>query len=184
MLNTQTERDGRNDFDFFIGIWNVHHRRLRERLKGSDSWEEFDSISVARKVLNGMGNFDEIVMERESGQVIAGVTLRLYNPISHEWSLYWADSVSSTLQVPMVGKFDRENGRGEFFSQEMFEGRHIYSRFIWSAITHDSCRWEQAFSADGGKSWETNWIMDFTRRGKAGEKVSSQATSVLKLVIA
>src|SRR5215213_8169137 len=101
MLNSQTERDGRGDFDFFIGIWNVHHRRLRERLKGSNSWEEFDSISVARKVLNGMGNFDEIVMERESGQMIAGVTLRLYNPISHEWSLYWADSVSGTLQVPM-----------------------------------------------------------------------------------
>ncbi len=162
MQNEHTERDGRADFDFLIGRWNVHHKRLRERLKGSTAWEEFESVSVAHKVLNGMGNFDEIVMERDSGEVIVGVTLRLYNPVSHEWSLYWADSATGILQTPMVGKF--LDGRGEFFSQELFEGRHIFSRFIWSGITAVSCRWEQAFSNDGGKSWETNWIMDFTRQ--------------------
>lgn len=178
MLETLTERDGRNDFDFLIGFWNVQHRRLRERLNACDSWEEFMSFSVARKVLNGMGNFDETAMTRETGETVAGATLRLYNPATHEWSLYWADSLSGTLFTPMVGKFDRENGRGEFYAQELFEGRHIFSRFIWSEITPASCRWEQAFSADGGKSWETNWIMTFTRRQDAmrtGEEAEAVA---------
>ena len=153
-------RDGRADFDFFMGRWQVHHHRLRERLKGSTEWEEFEGTASAHKILGGIGNFDEGVMGRASGQV-GGVTLRLYDPVSCEWSLYWADSVSGILQVPMIGGF--EDGRGEFFSQEVFEGRHIFSRFIWSSITVTSCRWEQAFSEDGGKTWETNWIMDFTR---------------------
>ena len=103
---------------------------------------------------------DEIVMERESGRLY-GTTLRLFNPQSRQWSLYWAASVDGILQVPMIGGF--KNGRGEFYSQEVFEGRHIFSRFIWSKITKNSCQWEQAFSEDGGVTWETNWIMEFER---------------------
>src|SRR5689334_2453510 len=116
--------DGRNDFDFFIGSWKVHHRRLRERLKGSTSWEEFEGTGVCRKILGGVGNFDENVMERESGR-LEGVTLRLYDPRSQQWSIYWADSARATLDIPpMVGGF--ENGRGEFYDQEVFEGKHIF----------------------------------------------------------
>ncbi len=155
-------RDGRADFDFIISSWKVHQRRLRERLKGSTSWEEFESASVARKILGGLGNIDEVSMDRESGR-LEGFTLRLYDPKSQQWSIYWADSVNVELQIPMVGGF--ENGRGEFYAQEPFEGKQIFSRFIWSNITPTSCRWEQAFSPDGGKTWETNWIADFTRQG-------------------
>jgi len=155
-----TKRDGRADFDFLIGQWKSHNRRLRERLKGSTAWEEFEGAAVVRKVLGGLGNFDEITMDRSSGRIV-GVTLRLYDPISQQWSLYWADSVNGILQTPMIGRF--EKGRGEFFAQEIFEGQSIFSRFIWSGITETSCRWEQAFSADGGKTWETNWIMEFVR---------------------
>lgn len=154
-------RDGQGDFDFFVGGWKVHNRRLRERLKGSSSWEEFEGTSVARKVLDGMGNIDEISLHRESGRVF-GLTVRLYNPQSRQWSLYWASNIDSILQTPMIGSF--ENGRGEFYSQELFEDSYIFSRFIWSDITESSCRWEQAFSADGGKTWETNWIMEFVRQ--------------------
>ncbi|MGH2532792.1 MAG: hypothetical protein ACRDJW_10875 [Thermomicrobiales bacterium] len=157
---TEVVQDGRADFDFYIGTWTVHNRRLRERLKGSNDWEEFEGVSVARSILGGLGNADEITLDRASG-VLHGTTLRLFDPSSRQWSLYWADSVSGVLQPPMIGSF--ENGRGEFYSQEPFEGRAIFSRFIWSNITPTTCRWEQAFSADGGKTWETNWIMESTR---------------------
>jgi hypothetical protein len=159
--NLHAERDSRKDFDFFVGSWNIRNRRLRERLKGSTDWEEFEGRTVARTILGGLGNLDECVMERASGR-LEGMTVRLYNPASRQWSLYWADNLNSgILQTPMIGGF--ENGRGEFYAQEPFEGKHIFSRFIWSEITETSCRWEQAFSPDGGKTWETNWIMDFVR---------------------
>ncbi len=154
------EQDGRTDFDFFVGTWKVHNRRLRERLKGSNSWEEFEGTAVARKVLGGLGNVDEVTLNRETG-LLEGLTLRLYNPKSQQWSLYWAASVDGILQTPMIGSF--KNGRGEFYAQEIFEGKSIFSRYIWSEITEVSCRWEQAFSEDGGKTWETNWTMDLKR---------------------
>jgi hypothetical protein len=160
-ISQGAERDGRRDFDFFVGRWKIHNRRLRERLKGSTEWEEFEGTTVARTVLGGLGNLDECIMERASGR-LEGMTVRLYDPASRQWSLYWADNVNSgILQTPMIGGF--ENGRGEFYAQEPFEGQHIFSRFIWSEITATSCRWEQAFSPDGGKTWETNWIMEFVR---------------------
>jgi hypothetical protein len=161
MQQERIERDGRADFDFLIGRWNVHHRRLRERLKGSTAWEEFVGTSIARPLLGGLGNIDENIMERASGR-LEGVSMRLYNPLSRQWSIYWADNVSLVLQPPMIGGFVQ--GRGEFYDQELFEGRAIFCRFIWSDITETACRWEQAFSADGGISWETNWIMEFTRQ--------------------
>lgn len=157
----QQEPDGRADFDFYTGIWKVHNRRLRERLKGSQEWEEFEGVSVARKVLGGLGNMDEITLERESG-LVRGMTLRLFDPKMRQWSLYWADSVNAwNWHLPQIGAF--KDGRGEFYAHEPFEGRHIFSRYIWSGISATSCRWEQAFSADGGRTWETNWIMDSTK---------------------
>jgi hypothetical protein len=105
---------------------------------------------------------DELTMDRKSGRVQA-VTVRLYNPVNDEWSIYWAtDSHPGRMDVPMLGRFN--GSQGEFFSQELFEGRHIFSRFIWTANGPETCRWEQAFSEDGGRNWETNWTMTFTRQ--------------------
>ena len=156
----QTENDGRNDFDFLIGTWKVHHRALKKRLKESKDWVEFEGDTMCKKILNGLGNMDENVIQRETGPVHA-ITLRLFNPESKEWSIYWSTDQTGILDVPMIGGF--KDGCDEFYSQEVFEGRHIYNRFIWSKIASNSCQWEQAFSEDGGKTWETNWIMEFER---------------------
>jgi hypothetical protein len=156
----QTENDGRNDFDFLMGNWTVHHRSLKQRLHGSTEWVEFEGTTACRKIINGLGNMDENLIHATTGPVNA-ITLRLFNPVSKEWSIYWATDKTGILDVPMIGGF--KDGVGEFYSQEVFEGRHIYSRFIWSKITANSCQWEQAFSEDGAKTWETNWIMEFKR---------------------
>jgi hypothetical protein len=153
--------DGRSDFDFLFGSWTVRNRRLRQRLKGCREWEEFESRCRARPILGGLGNMDEFVLERASGRVEA-ITVRLYSPAAREWSIYWAAATGTgRFDLPMVGRF--EGGRGEFFSQEVFEGRHILARFVWTVRRPDACRWEQAYSADGGKTWETNWTMAFSR---------------------
>ncbi len=157
----QTKDDGRNDFDFLLGTWKVHHRRLMERLKASTDWEEFEGDTVDRKFLNGLGNIDENILHRRTGTIHA-ISLRLFDPVSKEWNIYWSTDRTGTLDVPMIGGF-KDDGHGEFYSQEIFEGRHIYNRFIWSKITATSCQWEQAFSEDGGRTWETNWIMEFER---------------------
>jgi len=155
-----TANDGRNDFDFLIGAWKVHHRRLKERLKGSIDWDECEGEMVDKKILNGLGNMDENILHWKTGPIHA-ISLRVFNPESKEWSIHWSTDQTGILDVPVIGGFN--NGRGEFYSQEVFEGRHIYNRFIWSKITANSCQWEQAFSEDGGKTWETNWVMEFER---------------------
>ena len=155
------KHDGRTDFDFIVGKWAIHHRRLRERLAGSESWEEFDGTSEARLILDGIGNVDELWAERESGP-LRGFTVRLFDPKMAEWRIYWGSGAGGPLDVPMAGRFDR--GRGEFYAQDTHEGRHVYCRFIWSDITANAARWEQALSEDGGRTWEVNWIMEFTRR--------------------
>jgi hypothetical protein len=155
------QQDGRADFDFLMGRWNVHHRCLRERLKDSTSWVEFEGTTVARKILGGLGNIDENILQRASGPVEA-IAMRFFDPRSGQWSIYWADSVNGFQPPPVIGGF--KDGRGEFYSQESFEGKSVFCRFIWSEMTANACRWEQAFAADGGKSWETNWIMEFTRQ--------------------
>jgi hypothetical protein len=156
----EAPRDGQADFDFIIGRWKIRNRRLRDPLTGSDSWYEFDATGEARKVWDGLANMDEFDGDAPSGR-IRGMTLRLYDPKARQWSLYWANAANGTLDKPMVGEF--KDGRGEFYNLETFQGRSIYVRFIWSGITPEACRWEQAFSADGGQTWETNWIMTFTR---------------------
>jgi hypothetical protein len=155
-------QDGRHDFDFFIGSWKISHRRLRERLKGSTDWEIFTGYSDARKILGGLGNMDEGRFEGEFGTLHA-ITVRLFNPTSQEWFIYWAASNRPTgeFDVPMIGKF--ENGVGTFYAQETHAGKHVYSRFIWTVSSADRCHWEQALSEDGGTTWETNWTMDFDR---------------------
>ena len=154
-------QDGRADFDFIIGRWNIHHRRLREWLKGSTSWEEFEGTAVDRKILGGLGSISEVTLQRASGS-LEGMTVRIFDPKSEQWSIYWVDSVHGILTTPMIGGFTQ--GRGAFYAQEIFEGKHIFSRFLWSGITTTSCHWEQAFSEDGGSTWETNWMMELNRQ--------------------
>lgn len=156
-----TAPSGQTDFDFFIGTWTCHHRRLTERLKGSTTWEEFDGMCVARHLWGGRANVDEVEADSARWGHIQGLTLRLFEPATRQWRIHWANSARGVLDVPMIGGF--KDGWGEFYAQELLDGRAIYSRFIWRDITPTSCHWEQAFSADGAKTWETNWTMDFTR---------------------
>jgi hypothetical protein len=156
----QTKWDGQHDFDFEIGTWKTHLRRLVHPLTGSTTWVEYEGTSVVRKVWNGRANLVELVADGPGGH-FEGLNLRLYNPESHQWSLNFAGSSGSALSQPTIGEF--KNGRGEFFDQETLNGRAILVRFVMSDTTPDSCRFEQAFSEDGGKTWEVNWIATDTR---------------------
>jgi hypothetical protein len=149
-----------SDFDFIIGEWNVHNRRLKEPLSGSTTWYEFPATVKARKVWDGLANADEFVGDSPYG-LVQGMTVRLFNAASKEWRLYWANRKDGAFGVPVIGSF--KDGCGEFFDQELHDGKSIFVRYVWCNITATSCRWEQAFSPDGGTTWETNWIMDFTR---------------------
>jgi hypothetical protein len=154
------QRDGQHDFDFEIGTWKTHLRRLLHPLTGSTTWVEYEGTSVVRKIWDGRANLVELEVDGPAGH-LEGLSLRLYNPQSRQWSLSFANSSSGTLSTPAIGEF--RNGRGEFFDQEFLDGRAILVRNVWSHITPDSCRFEQAFSADGGKTWEVNWIAVDTR---------------------
>ena len=157
---TLREREGQHDFDFEIGTWKTHLRRLLHPLTGSTTWVEYEGTTVVRKVWNGRANLVELVADGPEGH-FEGLNLRLYNPQSRQWSLNFANSNNGTMSQPTIGEF--KNGRGEFFDQETFNGRAILVRFVISDITPTSCRFEQSFSADGGKTWEVNWIAIDTR---------------------
>jgi hypothetical protein len=154
------ERDGQHDFDFELGTWTIHLKRLLNPLTGSTTWVEFDGTSVTRKVWDGRANLEEFETRGTSGH-IEGLTLRTYNPQSHQWSLYWANGKTGILGVPTMGEF--RNGVGEFYDQEPINGRAVLVRYVWSRITPNSAHFEQSFSDDGGKTWEVNWITDQTR---------------------
>jgi hypothetical protein len=157
---TSKERDGQHDFDFEIGTWKTHLKRLLNPLTGSTTWAEYDGTTVVRKVWNGRANLVELEVDGPTGH-FEGLNLRLYNPQSRQWGLNFASSSGGTMTQPTIGEF--KNGRGEFFDQEAFNGRAIFVRFVISDITPTSCRFEQAFSDDGGKTWEVNWIATDTR---------------------
>lgn len=158
--NAATNRDGQHDFDFEIGTWKTHLSRLLHPLTGSTTWIELEGTSVVRKIWNGRANLVELEVDGPAGHIEA-LSLRLYNPESHQWSLNFANSTGGTLSQPTIGEF--KNGRGEFFDQEVFGRKTILVRGVWSNITPDSCRFEQAFSDDGGKTWEVNWVATDTR---------------------
>lgn len=162
--NVQASSDsggGEHDFDFEFGSWKAHLRRLLRPLTGSSTWVEYDGTSVLRKVWDGKANLGEFDVANATGH-IEGLSLRLYNRESRQWNIYWSGKNDGAVGVPMIGQF--KNGRGEFFDQEMFQGRAIVVRFIFSDITESSFRLEQAFSPDGGKTWEPNWVVNFTRQ--------------------
>jgi hypothetical protein len=153
-------RDGSHDFDFAHGRWKVKVRKLKTPLKGSDEWVEMTGTSVCRPFWSGAGNLDEFDVDGPSGHIEA-ITLRMYSASAGQWSLNWSTRKAATFGVPTVGEF--RNGRGEFYDQEVWEGRTIFVRYVWSGITTPSAHFEQAFSDDGGKTWEVNWISDQTR---------------------
>jgi len=156
-------RDGAHDFDFLIGNWKAHVRRLPDRLVGSTTWVEYDGISNHKKILDTNANFEEFEVDNPQKHLhIKGQTLRLYNPDSHQWSIYTLDLDKGALNLPpVVGQFT--GNRGEFYDQEQYKGRSILVRYVWLNISPKSARMEQSFSPDGGKTWETNWICELTR---------------------
>ena len=153
-------RDGQHDFDFEIGTWQTKVSRLQKPLSGSTAWVEYEGTTVVRKIWDGRANLVELDVSSPVGRIEA-LSLRLYNPETRKWSLNFASSRGGTLSPPTIGEF--KNGRGEFFSQESLDGKPILVRFVISDITPTSCHFEQAFSADGGKTWEVNWIATDTR---------------------
>jgi hypothetical protein len=148
-----------NDFDFLVGDWRVAHRRLKERLANCTEWVAFDGTCHLEKTLGGFGNVDQNSLDLPGGAYHA-MTVRTFDPKSKQWSIWWFDQrYPHNIEPPVVGAF--ENGAGVFFSDDTFNGRPIRVRFLWAV--RDAPRWEQAFSPDGGASWETNWVMDFAR---------------------
>jgi hypothetical protein len=155
-------RATKHDFDFLFGSWNIRNRYLKGRLQHSTEWAEFDARSEVALLLDGFGHVDRYFAVRD-GAPFEGMTLRLFDPATGEWSIHWADTARArTLLPPMVGRFI--GGVGEFYGEETVDGKVVRCRFLWTQLTADSARWEQALSDDGGKTWETNWIMSFTRR--------------------
>jgi len=151
---------GEHDFDFEFGTWKTHIARLVHPLSGSTTWVEYDGTSVVRQVWGGRANLLELEVSGPAGHIEA-LSLRLYNPASRQWSLNFSNRNVGALGQPTIGEF--KNGRGEFYDQESLDGRAILVRFVISEIKPDSCHFEQAFSADGGRTWEVNWIATDTR---------------------
>jgi len=158
--NASQQRDGQHDFDFEFGTWKTHLRRLVHPLTGSTTWVEYDGTTIVRKVWDGRANLVELAVDGPAGHFEA-LSLRLYDPKSQQWSLNFSGLGSGSMSAPAIGRF--RNGRGEFFNEETLNGRTILVRFVISDITSASCRFEQSFSDDGGKTWETNWIAVDTR---------------------
>lgn len=154
-------RDGRGDFDFLIGDWEVHHRRLVRRLAGCTEWQSFGGRSRLVKVLGGQGTVDDNEIDLPGGAYRA-LTVRSFDPASGQWAIWWLDQRwPHRIDVPMIGRFS--DGIGRFHADDAFEGRPIRVRFLWTDTASGSPHWEQAFSADGGQTWETNWQMRFVR---------------------
>ena len=157
---TAQRPDGQHDFDFDIGTWRTHLRRLMHPLSGSSTWIEYEGTTVVRKIWNGRANLAELKADGPPGHLEV-LSLRLYNPESHQWSLNSANVKTGTISVPTVGEF--KNNRGEFYDWEVINGRMVLVRNVWKDISANSCTFEQAFSDDGGKTWEVNWVAVDTR---------------------
>lgn len=149
-----------SDFDFLHGDWRVRHRKLKRRLAGCDDWAEFSGAMSARPVLDGLGILDDNVLDDPAGRYSA-LTLRIFDRAADAWTISWVDSRRGRLDPPLAGRF--AEGVGTFFGDDTHEGQAVRVRFLWTPLAPDAARWEQAFSADGGATWETNWIMEFDR---------------------
>lgn len=156
----EVAQDGQRDFDFEIGTWKTQLKRRLKPLTGSTSWVEYEGTTVVKPLLGGRANTAELMVEGPAGR-IEGVSLRLYNPQTRQWSLNYASVADGAMTPPMIGAF--EGGRGTFYADDTLGDRPIRVRFVISDITANSAHFEQAFSADGGKTWEVNWIATDTR---------------------
>ena len=154
-VSVLAQKDGQHDFDFEIGTWKTHLRRLQRPLSGSTNWVEYDGTTVVSKVLDGRANLVELKVNGPAGR-LEGLSLRLYNPQSRQWSLNFANINDGQMTRPAIGEF--KNGRGEFYNEDTYNGRAIFVRFVITQIADDQYRFEQSFSADGGQTWEVNWI--------------------------
>ena len=149
-----------HDFDFLTGSWDIHNRKLLKPLTGSDEWDEFPGRSIARPIFGGAGNMDEIDFPTRGW---SGLTVRLHDVKRDEWSLFWVSSRGTAVDPPVIGHF--ADSRGEFIGDDVYDGQPVTVRYIWSDITPSSAHWEQAFSTDGGQTWETNWTMELRKVG-------------------
>ena len=150
-----------HDFDPMFGTWHAEHRRLKKRLAGSTEWTTFDGTQVRQPVLGGQANFDDNIFHLPDGD-FRGLTMQSFDPKTNIWLVWWLDGRDPrTLDAPMTGSFDA--GTGRFYVDDTFAGKPIKVRFVWSEITPKSHKWEQAFSPDGGNTWETNWTTRYTR---------------------
>jgi hypothetical protein len=161
MAPSARETPGQRDFDFELGAWKMRVKRLPHPLSGSQSWVDFDADSFTRKVWGGRAQLEQFEGDAASGH-LEGLTLRLFDPQSREWRLYWATSKDGSLSVPLVGQFTQK-GRGEFYAQDIYQGRAVLIRFVWTVVNPNLAHFEQSFSNDGGKTWEVNWITDDKR---------------------
>jgi hypothetical protein len=161
IAQAQVVRDGSHDFDFEIGAWKTRLKRLQHPLSGATTWVEYNGTTVVKKVWDGKANMVELEVDGTAGH-IEGLSLRLYNPDSHQWSLNFASSAGGIMAQPTIGEF--KEGHGEFYDQESFNGRAVLVRFVITPVDKDHAHFEQAFSADGGKTWEVNWIADDIRQ--------------------
>jgi hypothetical protein len=156
----KNQTNGSSDFDFLVGSWRVHHRRLKERLAGNQDWIEFEGACVTQKILGGAGTLDENILDFP-GDAYCGVTLRTYDATKRQWSIWWIDGRNpGHLDPPVAGGF--KDGVGSFYAEDTFRGKPIRVRFLWTNLITQP-RWEQAFSDDGGKTWEINWTMEFVK---------------------
>ena len=149
---------GAHDFDFEFGEWTVHHRVK----SANGEWYEMAGTSNTRPILGGLGNVEDNLFHRPTGDS-RGVAMRTYDPATAQWAIWWVDSRTphGVLDPPVKGRF--ENGVGNFYSDGEINGKPARTRFRWSEITATTARWEQAFSYDAGKTWNTNWVMEFRR---------------------
>ena len=164
--------DHRHDFDFLRGEWTVRSRRLSKLLQHSHEWVESVVQHRGAPLLDGLANYDEL---RSADSGLLGMTLRTFNRETRQWSIYWVAERDGVLQPPVVGAF--VDGKGVFEGQDVFDGRSISVRYIWSGTTTPTPRWEQAFSTDGGNTWETNWIMEFSQPLAASMPLGAGVTS-------
>jgi hypothetical protein len=156
-----SDSSSKNDFDYLVGKWNIRNRTLKEPLTGKDEWLEFYATQEFRLVLLGLGNVDVFRTELE-GKPFEGLTVRLFEPQSRLWTIYWADSYAMKLDEGKVGSFDGDEG--DFFGREVFEGKNAIVRFHWDKRDQQAPVYSRAFSLDGGQSWEWNWYSNFSRR--------------------
>jgi hypothetical protein len=157
---TPTMRDGRHDFDFLFGTWRTHYRLLRHRLVNDHEWYSCEGTSIIRPFWGGGANLEDGDLHCP-GRYVGGVTLRLYNATTHQWSLWWGTRKKGLAPPPQVGHFSA-SGVGDFYAPDIQEGKHVIIRFEWSVVNGHP-HFAQAFSADKGKTWETNWTTDYDR---------------------